>query len=61
MNQNESPTNSSHVLVRKRRSESRELHLEVLVVADSKMAEYHGSNLNHYILTLMSTVRAFYF
>lgn len=52
--------NGSHVHSRKRRSESRELHLEVLVVADSKMARYHGGNLNHYILTLMSTVRDWY-
>lgn len=59
MNLKESPVylNASRLQSRKRRSESRERHLEVLVVADSKMAAYHGSNLNHYILTLMSTVR----
>ncbi|KAL7843641.1 hypothetical protein AOLI_G00251530, partial [Acnodon oligacanthus] len=28
--------------------------VEVMVVADSKMVEHHGSNLQHYILTLMS-------
>ena len=30
--------------------------VEVMVVADSKMVEHHGSNLQHYILTLMSIV-----
>ncbi|GFY61394.1 a disintegrin and metalloproteinase with thrombospondin motifs 20 [Trichonephila inaurata madagascariensis] len=53
-------SNSSRPLIRKRRSESRELHLEVLVVADSQMANYHGPNLDHYILTLMSTVALIY-
>ncbi|GBM23910.1 A disintegrin and metalloproteinase with thrombospondin motifs 20 [Araneus ventricosus] len=56
----DSPSNSSAPLIRKKRSESRELHLEVLVVADSKMARYHGPNLDHYILTLMSTVALIY-
>ncbi|CAL1271033.1 unnamed protein product [Larinioides sclopetarius] len=58
--QTDSPSNSSAPLIRKKRSESRELHLEVLVVADSKMARYHGPNLDHYILTLMSTVALIY-
>lgn len=30
--------------------------VEVMLVADSKMVERHGSNLQHYILTLMSIV-----
>ena len=30
--------------------------VEVMLVADSKMVEHHGSNLQHYILTLMSIV-----
>lgn len=45
---------------RRRRSVSVERHLEVMVVADSKMANYHKSNLRHYILTLMSTVALIY-
>uniref|UniRef100_T1DG09 Putative disintegrin and metalloproteinase with thrombospondin motifs n=1 Tax=Cupiennius salei TaxID=6928 RepID=T1DG09_CUPSA len=60
MNLKSTYLNSSNILSRKRRSESRELHLEVLVVADRKMSAYHGSNLNHYILTLMSTVALIY-
>lgn len=31
-------------------------YVEVMLVADSKMVEHHGSNLQHYILTLMSIV-----
>ena len=30
--------------------------VEVMVVADNKMVEHHGNNLQHYILTLMSIV-----
>lgn len=30
--------------------------VEVMVVADSLMVAYHGSNLQHYILTLMTIV-----
>lgn len=30
--------------------------VEVMLVADNKMVEHHGSNLQHYILTLMSIV-----
>lgn len=31
-------------------------YVEVMVVADTRMVAYHGSNLQHYILTLMSIV-----
>ncbi|XP_058855652.1 A disintegrin and metalloproteinase with thrombospondin motifs 9-like [Acipenser ruthenus] len=34
--------------------------VEVMVVADSKMVEHHGNNLQHYILTLMSVVASIY-
>uniref|UniRef100_A0A8D3DZP9 ADAM metallopeptidase with thrombospondin type 1 motif 9 n=1 Tax=Scophthalmus maximus TaxID=52904 RepID=A0A8D3DZP9_SCOMX len=34
--------------------------VEVMLVADSKMVEHHGSNLQHYILTLMSIVSSIY-
>jgi len=30
--------------------------VEVMLVADSKMVEHHGGNLQHYVLTLMSIV-----
>jgi len=39
-----------------KRSYSHERHIEIMVVADSKMAKYHGDNLRDYILTLMETV-----
>lgn len=41
---------------RGRRSVSQERFVEILVVADGKMVSYHGDNLVHYILTLMSVV-----
>lgn len=50
----------SHVAVRKvsRRSVSKERWVETLVVADSKMVEYHGSDhVESYILTIMNMVR----
>ncbi|XP_061583837.1 A disintegrin and metalloproteinase with thrombospondin motifs 9 [Cololabis saira] len=34
--------------------------VEVMLVADNKMVEHHGSNLQHYILTLMSIVSSIY-
>ncbi|KAH0517467.1 A disintegrin and metalloproteinase with thrombospondin motifs 9 [Microtus ochrogaster] len=34
--------------------------VEVMVVADHRMVLYHGSNLQHYILTLMSIVASIY-
>lgn len=49
----------SHVAVRKvsRRSVSKERWVETLVVADSKMVEYHGSDhVESYILTIMNMV-----
>jgi len=42
---------------RRKRSYSQERFIEIMVVADKKMAEYHGDSLYHYILTLMSIVR----
>lgn len=40
-----------------RRSISRERWVETLVVADTKMVEYHGSeNVESYILTIMNMV-----
>ncbi len=39
-----------------KRSYSHERYIEVMVVADAKMANYHGDNLRQYVLTLMATV-----
>lgn len=41
---------------RPRRALPREYFIEIMVVADAKMVEYHGSGLVSYILVLMSTV-----
>lgn len=43
---------------RSRRSVSRERWVETMVVADSKLIEYHGSdNVESYIFTIMNMVR----
>ncbi|PIO64423.1 thrombospondin type 1 domain protein, partial [Teladorsagia circumcincta] len=44
----------------RRSANSWDHYVEVLVVADSKMHEYHGYNLEAYILTLFSTVASIY-
>lgn len=46
-----------------RRSVSKERWVETLVVADSKMVEYHGSDhVESYILTIMNMVcKTFHF
>ena len=41
---------------RHKRSMSWERNVEVLVVADYQMAGYHTTDLQHYVLTLMSIV-----
>lgn len=41
---------------RKKRSLSSENVVELMIVADKKMADYHGEELHNYILTLMSIV-----
>ena len=45
---------------RVKRSMSRERYVELMVAADTTMASYHGSNLRHYILTLLSIVAMVY-
>ncbi|XP_015176924.1 PREDICTED: A disintegrin and metalloproteinase with thrombospondin motifs 9 isoform X2 [Polistes dominula] len=45
---------------RPQRALPREYFIEIMVVADEKMAEYHGENLDSYILVLMSTVSRIY-
>lgn len=46
----------SFVAWRPRRALPHEYFIEIMVVADAKMMEYHGSGLVSYILVLMSTV-----
>ncbi|XP_039287306.1 LOW QUALITY PROTEIN: A disintegrin and metalloproteinase with thrombospondin motifs 9 [Nilaparvata lugens] len=41
---------------RRRKRSSQENIIEMMIVADRKMAEYHGSGLNAYVLTLMHTL-----
>nr|XP_050844302.1 A disintegrin and metalloproteinase with thrombospondin motifs 9 isoform X2 [Vespula vulgaris] len=45
---------------RPQRALPREYFIEILVVADKKMTEYHADNLDSYILVLMSTVSRIY-
>lgn len=45
---------------RPRRALPREYFIEIMVVADAKMMEYHGTGLVSYILVLMSTVSRIY-
>ncbi|XP_046609798.1 A disintegrin and metalloproteinase with thrombospondin motifs 20-like isoform X2 [Neodiprion virginianus] len=45
---------------RPRRALPQEYFIEIMVVADAKMAEYHGEGLQNYILILMSTVSLIY-
>ncbi|XP_058791063.1 A disintegrin and metalloproteinase with thrombospondin motifs 9 [Phymastichus coffea] len=45
---------------RTRRAMPREYFIEIMVVADSKMIDYHGPSLTSYILVLMSTVSRIY-
>lgn len=47
---------------RSQRSVSRERWVETMVVADSKLIEYHGSeNVESYIFTIMNMVRNYFF
>lgn len=45
---------------RKKRSLSSEYIVELMIVADKKMADYHGAELHNYVLTLMSIVSGIY-
>lgn len=53
--------NGTHTHKRTKRFLSYPRYVEVMVVADNKMVEYHGANLQHYVLTLMSIVSIFLF
>ncbi|KAG9483595.1 hypothetical protein GDO78_009487 [Eleutherodactylus coqui] len=52
--------NGTHTHKRTKRFLSYPRYVEVMVVADNKMVEYHGANLQHYVLTLMSIVASIY-
>ncbi|XP_063304319.1 A disintegrin and metalloproteinase with thrombospondin motifs 1 [Pelobates fuscus] len=52
------PTGSGNT--RKKRFVSSPRYLETLLVADQSMAEFHGSSLKHYLLTLMSVASKLY-
>ena len=41
---------------RSKRSVSREHTVELMIVADSKMSEYHGDGLEQYVLSLIAVV-----
>lgn len=41
---------------RRKRSYSHERYIELLIVADNRMSQYHKENLETYILTLMNSV-----
>ena len=59
---NGSKTDSTREKVTHRRTKrflSYPRFVEVMVVADNRMVLYHGANLQHYILTLMSIVSIF--
>ncbi|XP_075053228.1 A disintegrin and metalloproteinase with thrombospondin motifs 1 [Mixophyes fleayi] len=45
---------------RKKRFVSSPRYVETMLVADQSMAEFHGSNLKHYLLTLMSVAAKLY-
>lgn len=45
---------------RKKRFVSSPRYVEIMLVADQSMAEFHGSNLKHYLLTLMSVAAKLY-
>jgi hypothetical protein len=48
--------NAMHSAQHQKSGETKEFTIEVLVAVDKKMQEYHGSNLQNYVLTLMSVV-----
>ncbi|XP_043933862.1 A disintegrin and metalloproteinase with thrombospondin motifs 9 [Protopterus annectens] len=52
--------NATGIHKRTKRFLSYPRYVEVMVVADNKMVAYHGANLQHYILTLMSIVASIY-
>ncbi|CAH1251169.1 ADAMTS15 [Branchiostoma lanceolatum] len=45
---------------RRKRYSSRPLHVETMVTADSRMASFHGRDLQHYVLTLMAMAARIY-
>jgi len=55
-----SSSSSSQGKKRTKRSMSKERYVELSVVTDSTMSTYHGDNLKHYVLTLLSIVALIY-
>ncbi|XP_015273541.1 PREDICTED: A disintegrin and metalloproteinase with thrombospondin motifs 1 [Gekko japonicus] len=51
---------AGHGNTRKKRFVSSPRYVETLLVADQSMAEFHGSGLKHYLLTLMSVAAKLY-
>ncbi|KAJ6662456.1 hypothetical protein lerEdw1_011869 [Lerista edwardsae] len=51
---------AGHGSTRKKRFVSSPRYVETLLVADQTMAEFHGSGLKHYLLTLMSVAAKLY-
>ncbi|KAK6176237.1 hypothetical protein SNE40_014557 [Patella caerulea] len=51
---------NSIVHSRHKRSDSLKRFVETLVVADKSMKDYHGDDLQHYVLTLMAMVTSIY-
>ncbi|XP_066534171.1 A disintegrin and metalloproteinase with thrombospondin motifs 15 [Hoplias malabaricus] len=47
-------------MTRSKRFASLPRHVEVLIVADDSMAKFHGDDLKHYLLTLMSVAAKLY-
>ncbi|XP_053576979.1 A disintegrin and metalloproteinase with thrombospondin motifs 9 [Bombina bombina] len=59
-NNNTDNINKTKAPKRTKRFLSYPRYVEVMVVADNRMLEYHGANLQHYVLTLMSIVASIY-
>uniref|UniRef100_A0A3Q2Y652 ADAM metallopeptidase with thrombospondin type 1 motif 9 n=1 Tax=Hippocampus comes TaxID=109280 RepID=A0A3Q2Y652_HIPCM len=57
---NESGGDDARAHKRSKRFLSFPRFVEVMLVADSKMVEHHGGNLQHYLLTLMAIVSSIY-
>ncbi|XP_003219095.1 A disintegrin and metalloproteinase with thrombospondin motifs 1 [Anolis carolinensis] len=56
----EEPSRPGSRITRRKRFVSSPRYVETLIVADQSMAEFHGSGLKHYLLTLMSVAAKLY-
>lgn len=57
MDRDDGITSDEYSNWRLRRALPREYFIEIMIVADAKMVEYHGPGLIGYILVLMNTVK----